>query len=101
MQPADKVMEQMLNTFRERGKVYKANYLMIGEILSVMFPEGITLKTADDHNKWHLFLMTMIKATRLANTGLNHEDSALDMSVYASMFTGMLLPDDAKASENS
>lgn len=101
MQTADKVMEQMLATFRERGKVYKANYLMIGEVLAVMFPEGITLKTAEDHNKWHLFLLTMIKATRLANTGLNHEDSGLDMAVYASMFAGMLLPDDNEKSENS
>lgn len=100
MQTADKVMEQMLTTFKERGKIYKANYLMIGEILSVMFPEGITLKTPDDHNKWHLFLMTMIKATRLANTGLNHEDSGLDMAVYASMFAGMLLPDETEKSEN-
>ena len=101
MQTADKVMEQMLATFRERAKVYKSNYLMIGEVMAVMFPDGVTLKTAEDHNKWHLFLMTMIKATRLANTGLNHEDSGLDMSVYASMFTGMLLPDEVESSENS
>jgi len=73
---------------------------MIGEIQAVMFPEGITLKTPEDHNKWHLFLMTMIKATRLANTGLNHEDSGLDMAVYASMFAGMLLPDDESKSDN-
>jgi hypothetical protein len=42
----------------------------------------------------------MIKATRLANTNLTHEDSGLDMAVYASMFAGMLLPDDPKKSEN-
>lgn len=100
MQTADKVMEQMLATFKERGNIYKANYLMIGEILSVMFPEGITLKTVDDHNKWHLFLLTMVKATRLANTRLTHEDSGLDMAVYASMFAGMLLPDDETPSDN-
>jgi hypothetical protein len=94
MQTADKVMEKMLETFKERGKIYKANYLMIGEVLALMFPEGIVLKTADDHNKWHLFLLTMIKATRLANTNLNHEDSAMDLAVYASMFAGMLMSDD-------
>jgi len=100
MQTADKVMEQMLETFRERGKIYKSNYLMIGEILAVMFPEGITLKTPEDHNKWHLFLLTMVKATRLANTNLKHEDSGLDMAVYASMFAGMLLPDDDEKKDN-
>lgn len=93
MQTADKVMEMMLSTFKERGKIYKQNYLLIGEVMETMFPDGVVLKTAEDHNKWHLFLMTMIKATRLANTHLQHEDSGLDMAVYASMFAGMLLPD--------
>lgn len=93
MQTADKVMEMMLATFAQRGKIYKQNYLLIGEVMETMFPDGVVLKTAEDHNRWHLFLMTMIKATRLANTNLHHEDSGLDMAVYASMFAGMLLPD--------
>ncbi len=93
MQTADKVMEQMLATFKERAKVYGNNYLIIGNVMAEMFPNGVTLKTADDHNKWHLFLMSMIKATRLANTNLQHEDSAHDAAVYMSMLNGLMLPD--------
>jgi len=61
--------------------------------MAAMFPDGVVLKTPEDHNKWHLFLMAMVKATRLANTNLQHEDSAHDASVYMAMLDGMLLPD--------
>ena len=90
MKTGDEVMKDMLATFQERGKVYKNNYLIIGKALEQMFPDGISLKTADDHNRWHLFLMVMIKATRLANTALSHKDSAHDMAVYAAMFAGLI-----------
>jgi len=93
MQTADKVMENMLATFKERQKTYGNNYLVIGRVMAAMFPDGVVLKTPEDHNKWHLFLMAMVKATRLANTNLQHEDSAHDASVYMAMLDGMLLPD--------
>ena len=93
MQTADKVMENMLATFKERQKTYGNNYLVIGGVMAAMFPDGVVLKTPEDHNKWHLFLMAMVKATRLANTNLQHEDSAHDASVYMAMLDGMLLPD--------
>lgn len=90
MKTGDEVMKDMLATFEERGKVYKTNYLIIGQALAQMFPEGIRLQTAEDHNRWHLFLMVMVKATRLANTALTHKDSAHDMAVYAAMFAGLI-----------
>lgn len=90
MKKADEVMEEMLVTFRERAKVYGDNYLIIGKVMADLFPQGITLKTEEEHNRYHLFLMTMIKATRAANTGLTHHDSAHDMAVYGAMFTGMV-----------
>lgn len=93
MQTADKVMENMLATFKERQKTYGNNYLVIGRVMAAMFPDGVVLKTPEDHNKWHLFLMAMVKATRLANTNLQHEDSAHDASVYMAMLDGLLLPD--------
>lgn len=97
---ADEVMQQMLDTYKQRAALYKANYLMIGEALAKMFPDGITLKTVEDHNKWHLFLMVMVKATRLANTELTHADSGLDMAVYAAMFAGLLMKGDSNGNAN-
>jgi hypothetical protein len=93
MQTADKVMERMLTTFNERKARYGLNYLMIGKVMVALFPDGLTTKTVDDWNKLHLFLMMMVKATRLANTNLTHEDSCHDSAVYASMLNGLLLPD--------
>ena len=93
MQTADKVMEKMLATFLERKQTYGLNYLIIGKVLEQMFPDGVVLKTAEDHNRWHLFLQAQVKMTRLANTNLTHEDSAHDASVYMAMLDGLLLPD--------
>lgn len=87
---ADVVMEEMLKTFRERSAAYKSNYLMIGDALEKLFPDGVVLRTAYDHNRWHLYLMVLVKATRLACTDLEHVDSAMDMSVYSAMFTGLI-----------
>jgi hypothetical protein len=84
----------MLVTFNERKARYGLNYLMIGKVMASLFPDGITLKTEEDWNKMHLFLMMMVKATRLANTNLTHEDSAHDASVYSAMLNGLLLPND-------
>jgi hypothetical protein len=84
----------MLVTFNERKARYGLNYLMIGKVMAALFPDGYTLKTEDDWNKMHLYLMMMVKATRLANTNLTHEDSCHDSAVYASMLNGLLLPDE-------
>lgn len=90
MKRADEVMEEMLATYRERGKVYGDNWLTIGHALEVLFPAGITLRSPEEHNRYHLFLMMLVKMTRLANTGLLHKDSAHDAAVYAAMLAGLL-----------
>lgn len=78
-------LEAMAATSRERGKVYGDNYKRIGPVLAALFPDGITLKTADDHNRYHLFLMIMVKVTRLAVTNISHVDSVHDLAVYGAM----------------
>lgn len=90
MKTADKILGEMLEIYDERGRQYKANYTLIGDVLATLFPNGVQLKTAEDHNKWHLYLMALVKATRLANTGLEHKDSALDMALYTAMLAGFM-----------
>ncbi len=97
MQTGDKVMEKMLETFNERKARYGMNYLQLGHVMMTLFPDGLTLNTVDGWNRLHLFLQMMVKATRLANTNLTHEDSAHDASVYAAMLNGLLLPDEIKS----
>lgn len=52
-----------------------------------LFPDGLTLKTADDWNRAHLFLLGVVKQSRYAvnfEKG-GHRDSARDLTVYSAM----------------
>jgi len=101
MKTADIVMEEMLEVFKERKETYGNNYLIIGKVLAALYPNGLVLNTEEDHNKYHLFLLVLVKATRLANTGLTHEDSAKDLAVYAAMLTGLLTESGDEHESNS
>jgi len=84
------VLDGMSITFLNRHEIYGDNYLQIGRVLEAMFPDGITIKTADDHNRHHAFLMMVVKITRLASSGINHQDSAHDCAVYGAMLETLL-----------
>ena len=93
MKLGSSILTDALETFKEREKTYGLNYLAIGKVMVILFPDGITLKTEDDHNKFHLFLQAQVKMTRQANTGINHSDSARDACVYSAMLEGLITPD--------
>jgi hypothetical protein len=90
MKNAGEILTDQLKTFDERGAIYGDNYLRIGPVMAALFPNGCTLTTADDWNRMHLFMMTMVKATRLAVTDLKHFDSAYDAGVYYAMLAGFV-----------
>lgn len=83
------LLEEMAETFRERGEMYKNNYRQIGAVMAALYPDGITLKTIDEHNRFHLFLMMQIKMTRLVNMNLHHQDSCHDIGVYSAMLESL------------
>lgn len=87
MDRADKILENAAEIYRERNLVYGDNYRNVGKIMAVLFPAGLNLITEDDHNRFHLFFLEIVKITRYAqNFGKGgHEDSQLDLSVYAAM----------------
>ena len=83
---ADKELEQAAKTYRERGKIYKDNYLRVGKALQELFPDGISLKTAEDHTRYHIFSWMVGKLSRYAvQWEKGHPDSVHDLSVYAAM----------------
>lgn len=90
METADKILNQMLQIYNERGAEYGTNYTLIGDILQALYPDGITLKTPAEHNRFHIFSMVLLKATRLAKTNFTHKDSALDMALYAAILAGLI-----------
>ena len=84
---AHEVLKAATNTFKERHDVYGDNYLVVGEVMKALFPSGIYLQDEDDHNRFHLFMLQIVKLTRYTQNWDNggHEDSLLDLSVYAAM----------------
>lgn len=87
---ATTLLHKMADLFAERNAVYKDNFRMVGKIMQAMFPEGIELKTPEDHNKFHLFMLAIVKLTRYAiNYEGGHKDSLEDMIVYLSMVAAL------------
>lgn len=73
--------------YRQRNKLYKDNYKNFGLTLVGLFPRGITLRTAEEFNRFALFLQLQHKQSRYANSILTggHADSLDDITVYAQM----------------
>lgn len=98
------ILEGMAATFRERNAVYGDNWKMVGELMDVMFPQGIGVTThakslkataipgilLSDYDVWHLFELMIVKLSRFAISGLTHEDSVHDLAVYAAMIEAIL-----------
>ncbi len=73
-------------TFRERNAVYGDNYLNVGRAMTGFFPKGLELKTEDDFNRFHLFMLAVVKMTRYTNNwSVGHADSIHDAMVYCAM----------------
>lgn len=86
----DEILQEMAKTYKERSKQYGDNWLKIGNVLSALYPAGITLTTPDDFNHFHLFLLMLVKVTRLSESNLTHVDSAHDAAVYAAMLEALM-----------
>ena len=85
--PAD-ILRGMAETYEEKAKEYgERQYLHIGKMLEVMYPNGLTLKGADEFNRLHLFILMMVKISRYSQNFKRggHQDSTHDLAVYTSM----------------
>lgn len=75
--------------FLKRNKTYGAAYKFFGKTLLGMFPDGLSLKTEEDFNRFALFVLLTGKLTRYARVFSEggHPDSLDDTSVYAQMLS--------------
>src|SRR5690349_14282312 len=87
MKTADEFLTEAANTFKEKNKIYGNNYLNVGGAMAALFPDGVLLKTADDFNRFHIFMLGVVKQSRYCNNWHNvgHVDSAHDNTVYSAM----------------
>lgn len=80
-------LRQAQVTFAQRNELYKSNYTNYGAVLAGLFPEGLTLRGAEDWNRLALVFNCANKLSRytqMMSRG-GHRDSAQDLIVYAAM----------------
>lgn len=84
--PADYLSEGA-EVFKRGGGAYKDAYLVYGDVMAALFPEGLNVRTVEDWQRLGVFNQIMTKVTRYAMTleSGGHADSALDISVYGAM----------------
>jgi hypothetical protein len=87
MRRASKILREAADLHEERNKVYGDNYKQLGYVVEALFPNGVYLQTKDDHNRFHLFILQIVKLTRYANNWSKggHQDSVRDLIVYSAM----------------
>jgi len=84
--PVAKVMEEAAKTFKLRQEVYGDNYKLAAKALESFFPDGVPLKTAEDHERFHIFMLIVVKLSRYANGWSKpHQDSIHDAGIYSFM----------------
>lgn len=84
---ADEILAAAAKTFVERKAVYGYNYKRCGAALAALFPDGVVLKTQDDHDRMHILSLIIVKISRYCvnwDEG-GHQDSVHDAMVYCAM----------------
>src|SRR5262245_10000415 len=82
-----RLLQKALDTFQDRGAIYRDNHQRLGALMDALFPQGVILKSADDHERFALISLLLVKLSRYAvewNNG-GHQDSIHDIIVYAAM----------------
>jgi hypothetical protein len=81
-----KVLMRALDTHEARIKTYgNGGHIQYGAVMTVLFPKGLRLRTADEFARFHVFNMIVGKLCRYGRnyaTG-GHADSIHDLGVYS------------------
>lgn len=73
-------------TMLERDGKYRGADAMLAACMQQFFPDGVALKSAVDHHRFHLFMLAVVKLTRYArNWSTGHGDSLTDGVNYLAM----------------
>lgn len=84
---AGDILAKAAETYRERNKLYGNNYHRFGSLCLSLFPNGMTLRTVEDFNRFGVLVQILSKQTRYAEQFAKggHLDSIHDTIVYAAM----------------
>lgn len=80
-------MRESADVQESRNAEYGAAYKRHGPAVAALFPEGVTLTTADDHNRFAVLTLIIGKLTRYCGSFSKggHEDSLTDTIAYTAM----------------
>jgi hypothetical protein len=81
------ILNQVSVLFVERNDEYKDNYKKVGRIYEVFFPEGLTLRTKSDFERFALFMQMTNKMMRYSVNFRDHPspDHLRDLIANAAM----------------
>lgn len=87
MKTVPEALTDLAKLYEDRNKMYGNNYKMFGRSMGGYFPNGLTIKTEKDWNRFGVLFHIATKLSRYAmmfDKG-GHPDSLDDISVYAQM----------------
>jgi hypothetical protein len=85
-----KSLHEAAEVFEQRNAVYQDAYLIVGKVTEALFPNGVHLVTEEDHNRWHILELIIVKLTRYsANWKTGHKESMDDLVVYGAMLRAL------------
>lgn len=88
--PVPQMLREAAAVFEERNLVYKDAYRKVGPIMEALFPDGVKLAVSEDHNRFHILMLIVVKLTRYSSAfDGGHPDSITDISTYAAMLAGL------------
>ena len=89
------LLDEIKATFEQRGKIYKENYEMMGNLMVALFGDG---KSAEEYARLDLLHHVLSKLTRFVGSDLTHRDSIFDMALCCIMLTALI--DEAESSKD-
>lgn len=91
MKKPHEILREGAKTFEERQEIYGDSWLIAGETLHSLFPDGLTIKGPEEWNRLAIFMHQINKVRRQASQFKEggHIDSSHDLMVYASMMEAL------------
>ena len=73
-------------TYTERNKTYGDNYKKFGHVMQALFPNGVTINSAEQWNRFGILVQKVGKLSRyVTNPYVGHQDSVHDDICYSAM----------------
>jgi len=86
LKPSEK-LRTMAELYEIKNQEYGSDYHRHGQLMSVLFPKGVTLNTTSHFGRYAILTMIVAKLGRYVNNFYEdgHSDSLNDIIVYAAM----------------